>query len=335
LWEKALAHGLKSHTFNLKNVTDFVSGVHNDSPTFFTFAYLHLTTHEKERFSSLRQVWTDSGKGRSLIRAALNEHSLERYILTWVNDKIIEDYYEPYAILRNEKFIKILAQSAAGESNIAYLLQNFNFFLPPPTDLKNILFAINVDSSELNIASKLEDKIIEPVIESQAPVKLVKKVGAIRRVIIDGDEEESLSIGSDYGASPKPLSSFCLKNDENKHHPTTSSPVVERILLAASEQEIKPAKRDSLDSVLQKYENLDSNSNVENIFEIEITSPDSGANEEIETSNDDVSSMPSSMNSNSNVSITSLNDVTVLREKLRTQEAKCHELEEKVNELTM
>ena len=39
-----------------------------------------LTKHEGERFLTLKNISTDSGRGRAWLRATLNEHSLERYM---------------------------------------------------------------------------------------------------------------------------------------------------------------------------------------------------------------------------------------------------------------
>lgn len=49
-WEICLSHGLKT-TSVFKNI---VSGSLTESTTFWDFAFKHLTSHEKERFTSLR-----------------------------------------------------------------------------------------------------------------------------------------------------------------------------------------------------------------------------------------------------------------------------------------
>lgn len=54
------------------------------SSVFFTaiwhYVKEHLNKHEAERFMLLKNIDTDAGRGRSWLRASLNEHSLERYI---------------------------------------------------------------------------------------------------------------------------------------------------------------------------------------------------------------------------------------------------------------
>ena len=49
-------------------------------PAFWYYVKEFLTKHEVERFLNLKNINTDSGRGRAWLRAALNEHSLERYM---------------------------------------------------------------------------------------------------------------------------------------------------------------------------------------------------------------------------------------------------------------
>lgn len=60
-------------------------------------------------------VTTDLGKTRSLIRAALNERCLERYILTWLTDKKgLEARFESWSLLRDSEASNLLPSLAAG-----------------------------------------------------------------------------------------------------------------------------------------------------------------------------------------------------------------------------
>lgn len=80
----------------------------------------------------------------------MNEGCLERYLLTWINADNLSDYYEPHALLRDEK-AEILVKLSS--------------------DINNILFAIKIDIPELNVSSsKPPVNIIEPVIESGSNV---------------------------------------------------------------------------------------------------------------------------------------------------------------------
>ncbi len=99
-----------------KNVTDIVVGSSAEqTTTFWDFAYNNLSQQERERFSTLRHVWTDSGKVRSLIRALLNERSFERYILIWLNDPNLANSFEDWAFLRDSEVQNLLPSIAAGK----------------------------------------------------------------------------------------------------------------------------------------------------------------------------------------------------------------------------
>lgn len=116
-WEYALSHGLKSSVSSIfKNVTDIVSGSSAEqSATFWDFAYSNLSQQERERFSTLRHVWTDGGKVRALIRALLNERSFERYILIWLNDSNLSNSFEDWSFLRDFEVQNLLPSIAAGK----------------------------------------------------------------------------------------------------------------------------------------------------------------------------------------------------------------------------
>ena len=45
---------------------------------FWQYVKENLTKHEQDRFYTLKNITTDSGRGRAWMRSALNEHSLER-----------------------------------------------------------------------------------------------------------------------------------------------------------------------------------------------------------------------------------------------------------------
>lgn len=63
----------------------------------------------------LKIVHTDHGKVRALIRAALNERSLERYILSWLGDANgLNNYYESWALIRDNEASNLMPSIAAG-----------------------------------------------------------------------------------------------------------------------------------------------------------------------------------------------------------------------------
>lgn len=155
----------------LQNVADLVSGHSiSEMPLIWEFIHKHLTTHEKERFSNLRHVWTDRGKGRAFIRAALNEQSLERYVLIWLSDPSSSNCYESWALMRDPEITHLLSTMAAG--------------------LGAILFAITIDTPDLNTPSRLNELWPEPVIAAPIPIKTStnRKSTVIKRKIKSPDE---------------------------------------------------------------------------------------------------------------------------------------------------
>ncbi|XP_050101271.1 sorting nexin-29-like [Anopheles aquasalis] len=179
-WEGLLAYGLKQGSVSgmLQNVVGELvalssgsgAGPATDGPVFWDFAYRHLTNHERERFSTLRHVWSACGKGRALLRAILNERALERYVLMWLSDEqLLAEYYEPWALLRNAEVQHLLPNVAAG--------------------LGTILFAIAFDVPELNSAHSGDggggEERREPIIATRRPAGPVRKINAIERVIME------------------------------------------------------------------------------------------------------------------------------------------------------
>lgn len=62
-----------------------------------------------------RVAFTEQGKFRALIRAALNERALERYILTWLGDANgLNAYFESWAFIRDNESSNLLPSIAAG-----------------------------------------------------------------------------------------------------------------------------------------------------------------------------------------------------------------------------
>lgn len=61
-------------------------------------------------------VYTEQGKVRALIRSALNERALERYILTWLSDANgLAQRYESWALVRDNEAANLLPSIAAGK----------------------------------------------------------------------------------------------------------------------------------------------------------------------------------------------------------------------------
>lgn len=233
LWDSVLCHGLRRPAAGASNpaanattvatallqtvadrLTEAVTGQtigtaaanshHTSGVHFWTFALPHLTAHERERFSTLQNVASDYGRGRALLRAALNERSLERYVLVWLNAAELPDAYEPWAVMRDPEATNLLPSIAAG--------------------LGTILFAVLVDNGALNeriaaLAELREHLRPEPIIVAPPPATRVKAGHARRRHLVSFGEEstdnEAESAAAPIVGSPgRTLSSMCLKQED-------------------------------------------------------------------------------------------------------------------------
>ncbi|XP_057681536.1 sorting nexin-29 isoform X2 [Corythoichthys intestinalis] len=135
-FEAVLQHGLRKSSglaltaAALKQVAGFSSKTEAEL-TFWFFVKEHLNRHELQRFYSLRHISSELGRGRAWLRCALNEHSLERYLHSLLADRPrVGTYYEDWAFMLDEERASMLPTMAAG--------------------LNSILFAINIDNSDLN-----------------------------------------------------------------------------------------------------------------------------------------------------------------------------------------
>ncbi|KAM3859841.1 sorting nexin-29 [Diretmus argenteus] len=135
-FEAVLQHGLRKSrglaltAAALKQAAGFTSKAEAEL-TFWFYVKEHLNRHELQRFYSLRHISSELGRGRAWLRCALNEHSLERYLHTLLADRTrLGTYYEDGAFILDEERASMLPTMAAG--------------------LNSILFAINIDNSDLN-----------------------------------------------------------------------------------------------------------------------------------------------------------------------------------------
>jgi hypothetical protein len=84
-------------------------------PVFWHYVREHLTRHEFERYLVLKQVWTDTGRGRAWLRSALNERSLERYLHALLGSADhIAVFYEDWAFVADQERSSMLTTMAAG-----------------------------------------------------------------------------------------------------------------------------------------------------------------------------------------------------------------------------
>jgi sorting nexin-29 len=95
---------------------------------------------------------------------------LERYLLTWLSAENLNEFYESFSLLRDEKAAAILPKLAA--------------------DLGPILFAISIDVPELNVASnKSPTSKTEPIIAVPNSSNIIKTSTGKHRRNIDEFEE--------------------------------------------------------------------------------------------------------------------------------------------------
>lgn len=94
---------------------------------------------------------------------------MERYLLTWLNTENLNEYYEPFSLLRDEKAAAILPKLAG--------------------DLASILFAISIDVPELNVAtSKPPTSKSEPIISVPKSSEVIKSTTGMHRNIDQFEE---------------------------------------------------------------------------------------------------------------------------------------------------
>ncbi|XP_018563176.1 sorting nexin-29 [Anoplophora glabripennis] len=207
--ETVFLHGLRNKPYanvdhsssTLKQVSDIVAqslSIGNENLSFWPFVKKHLTKHEQERYAVLKHIWTDTGCGRAWIRSALNERSLERYFHTLLsNSNILKEYYESWAILRDDEKNSMLPNMAAG--------------------LGSILFAVSIDKPELNSGITHRPEIFkskaEPIIQAPVPVetkdKKEKKKRKVARQFISFEDDDSIL------STSVPSSSSSTASDSN------------------------------------------------------------------------------------------------------------------------
>jgi len=129
--------------------------------SFWPLIKSQLSKHEAERFLLLHNVRTDSGRGRAWLRAALNEHSLERYIHVVLSLDNLHDFYEESSFLLDGELSSILPQTAAG--------------------LGSILFALIVDNPELD---KINPELMASTVKIRVTVEsFCCKSGCIKLMV--------------------------------------------------------------------------------------------------------------------------------------------------------
>ncbi|XP_076165639.1 sorting nexin-29 isoform X3 [Ptiloglossa arizonensis] len=225
VFESIFSHGLRTNCIEkinsaLRHVSDIVSGSSTKSCSISEMAFWpcikeQLTWHEQERFSILKRVHTDYGRGRAWLRAVLNERSLERHLHAIIDPTILSPFYEDWAFLLDQERSAVLPNVAAG--------------------LGSILFAIRVDNEELdnNLREKDNEKqyvsLSEPIISSTIPEPTLKQLKQKKRVptqIIsfdnENDEQGITETSISVSAPPTCLNSPTVTSVKNSTSPCLS-----------------------------------------------------------------------------------------------------------------
>ncbi|KAG8036094.1 hypothetical protein G9C98_004674 [Cotesia typhae] len=179
-FESIFRHGLRSKSVDklnsaLRHVSDLVTGSSSKTDLAFWPAIKEqLTWHEQERFSVLRNIHSDYGRGRAWLRAALNERSLERHLQSIINSNL-SPFYEDWAFILDQERSSVLPTVAAG--------------------LGTIVFAIRVDNEELDDRQgpdRCRGSQSEPIISLGEPAtrERVKRKVPMHIISFDNDEEE-------------------------------------------------------------------------------------------------------------------------------------------------
>ncbi|XP_054741790.1 sorting nexin-29 [Anastrepha obliqua] len=193
--EDTFSYGLKQHhsvvtvtaASLFQNMHEIVTGSsssqneNNGDVTFWDFCQTHLTPHERERYVQLKHVWTKCGLGKAFIRATLNENSLQRYLLTWLDaEDDLRRYYTQWSLLLDVTASKELPRIVGS--------------------LHDVLFALTVNSTELNAPTRITPLLPnkeEPLIYAPTPTPVAggrnkRKSNPVERPIATSNSTEDL-----------------------------------------------------------------------------------------------------------------------------------------------
>jgi len=91
--------------------------------SFWHFLKRHLGKSDLDRFLLLSNVNTDLGRCRAWLRAAVNEHTLERYVHAILTDVERDKFYESFAFLNDVERSSMLAPMSAGIGSIHFAIR--------------------------------------------------------------------------------------------------------------------------------------------------------------------------------------------------------------------
>ena len=234
--EMIFLHGLKSASSSLglavlKNVKDLVSGTtESGSGGVWRIVRTILNRHEFDRFSGLKNVTTDTGRGRAWLRSALNEQSLEKYFYMLLGDEIrLREFYEDWAFFRDKDRSSLLPSIASSLCSIRFALKldspdingeealglgsSLSSFLPSSLNLKQ-----SQEPSEIFVNQSVATEVPSEVVIDTSKMRTKKKkkakgsVVTINEKISDNSLREPSALASQNPVTlTSPLSQFHAK----------------------------------------------------------------------------------------------------------------------------
>lgn len=217
---------------------------------------------------------------------------------------------------------------------------NSNF---PIAGLSSILFAISVDSPELNVTSRLKEIRQEPVIAVPIPKNNFPRKTKNRQIINFDDNEPNTSLASSSsGSVPKSLSNMCLRNEQTPitHlEPFNTSNTVPTTMTSLP---VRPESPSSIKMYGPSIAPIQFNYQHEYSEDVETPQSDSGMADDnfkitdssTSTSTSNVPSKHTSLNSSIS-SIKSIEDVADIKARLRETIDRCAMLENRIAELSL
>lgn len=178
-FEAIFQHGFKKTRVSAFRQVGQVAGIVklDSEAVFWSFVKAHLGKLDEERFLSLQKATTDAGRGRAWLRCALNEHSLERYFQNMLQNKsLLSQFYGKEAFLMDEERASMLPMTAAG--------------------LSPILFALTVDSEELNIVRQqaptlpINKEVLSSILPSFPHKPVVEPAPVVSAEFTDDSQKE-------------------------------------------------------------------------------------------------------------------------------------------------
>lgn len=198
-----------------------------------------------------------------------------------------------------------------------------------------------MDSPELNVTSRLKETRQEPVIAVPIPKNNIPRKTKNRQIINFDDNEPNTSVASSSsGSVPKSLSDMCLRIEQRPNTHSKPTSIIEPSTITSPP--IQPESPSSITMYEPSIAPIQFNYQHEYSEDIETPQSDSGMADDnfkitdssTSTSNSNVPSKHTSLNSSVS-SIKSMEDVAIIKARLRETIDRCAMLENRIAELSL